>query len=123
MQTIVHYSLHLFFPFIIAYVFFNKDWKKVYIILLLTMVIDLDHLFIIPIFDPTRCSIGFHPLHSFYIIPIYLILLLVPRLRIIAIGILFHIFTDTIDCIWTFNYCHPCYINSTIHELLIFLKL
>jgi hypothetical protein len=120
MQTIVHYTLHLFFPFIIAYVFFNKEWGKVYIILLLTMAIDLDHLFITPIFDPTRCSIGFHPLHSFYAIPIYFILLFVPRLRIISMGILFHIFTDIIDCLWTFAKCHQCYMNSKIHELLLF---
>jgi len=117
MQVIVHYSLHLIFPAIIAYVFFRKDWKRVSLIFLLTMVIDLDHLLATPIFDPTRCSIGFHPLHSFYAIIIYFILLFVPKLRIISIGLLFHIFTDTVDCIWSFTKCHPCYLNSKIHAL------
>ena len=28
------------------------------------MVIDVDHLLADPIYDPDRCSIGFHPLHS-----------------------------------------------------------
>jgi hypothetical protein len=120
MQVIVHYSLHLIFPFIIAYVFFKKDWRKVYLIFLLTMLIDLDHLLATPVFDPTRCSIGFHPLHSFYAIMIYFVLLLIPKTRIISIGLLFHIFTDTIDCLWSFSKCHQCYMNSKIHELMVF---
>jgi hypothetical protein len=119
MQSIVHYSLHLIFPAIIAYGFFKKEWKRVYLIFLFTMIIDLDHLFATPIFDPTRCSIGLHPLHSFYAIIIYFILLLVPKMRIISIGILFHIFTDMIDCIWSFAKCHQCYLNSKIHGLLV----
>jgi hypothetical protein len=86
------------------------------------MLIDLDHLFATPIFDPLRCSIGFHPLHSFYAIAIYFILLLVPKLRIISIGILLHIFTDAIDCAWTFAKCHQCYMDSKIYELLLFFK-
>lgn len=122
MQVFIHYSLHLICPFIIAYVFFKKDWRKVYLIFLLTMLIDLDHLFATPIFDPTRCSIGFHPLHSFYVIMIYFALLLVSKTRIISIGLLFHIFTDLIDCLWSFAKCHQCYMNSKIHELMIFLN-
>ena len=38
------------------------------------MLIDLDHLLATPIFDPARCSIGFHPLHSYYAIGVYFIL-------------------------------------------------
>ncbi len=123
MQVIVHYSLHLIFPAIIAYGFFRKEWKRVYLIFLLTMIIDLDHLSATPIFDPTRCSIGFHPLHSFYAIIIYFILLFVPKLRILSIGLLFHIFTDTVDCIWSFTKCQPCYLNSKIHELWVYFNL
>jgi hypothetical protein len=44
MQTSIHYFLHLGFPFVIAYLFFRKDWKKVYLILIATMLVDLDHL-------------------------------------------------------------------------------
>ncbi len=122
MQTILHYSLHLLFPALIAFVFFRKDWKKVYVIFLLTMLIDLDHLFANPIFDPKRCSIGFHLLHSFYAIPIYIMLLFIPKkeIKIVSIGILFHILTDTLDCIWSFSNCYECFLNSKIHQLLAF---
>lgn len=122
MQVIVHYLFHLIFPLIIAYFFFRKDWKRVYFIFLLTMLIDLDHLLALPIFDPERCSIGFHPLHSFYAILVYTLLLFFPKTRIISIGILFHIITDTIDCIWTFTRCSDCYLNSKIYDLLVVLK-
>jgi hypothetical protein len=59
-KTLTHYFLHLIFPGIIAFVFYRKDWKKVYLILLATMLVDLDHLLADPIFDPNRGSIGFH---------------------------------------------------------------
>lgn len=117
MQTIVHYILHLIFPALIAYAFFKKDWKKVYLILLATMLIDLDHLFAVPLFDPMRCGIGFHPLHSFYALTVYFVMLFISRTRIIAIGLLFHLVTDTIDCIWIFSKCEPCYLQSKIYAL------
>ena len=37
------------------------------------MFVDLDHLLANPIYDPCRCSIGFHPLHNYFAIVIYLI--------------------------------------------------
>jgi hypothetical protein len=117
MQTLVHYSLHLIVPAIIAFVFYKEDAKKVYIIFLLTMLIDLDHLFATPIFDPQRCSIGFHFLHSWYAIAVYIIMLFFKKTRIVAIGLLFHIFTDIIDCIWMFSECKECYENSEIYKL------
>ncbi|MFA8300661.1 MAG: DUF6122 family protein [Hyphomicrobiales bacterium] len=100
LQTIVHYSLHLLVPAIIAYIFFRKIWKKAYIILLCTMLVDLDHLFATPMFEAGRCSIGFHPLHSFYAIGAYFILLFFPKTRIFGVGLLFHMFTDWQDCLW-----------------------
>ena len=60
--------MHFLVPGIIAYIFFRKRWKKVWLIFILTMLIDLDHLLATPIFDATRCSINFHPLHSYYAI-------------------------------------------------------
>lgn len=67
-----------------------------------TMLVDLDHLLARPIFDPARCSIGFHPLHSGYAIAFYFLLLLYPNkyVRIIAVGLLFHMATDFQDCLW-----------------------
>ena len=98
MQHLIHYFLHLIFPVFIAKTFYGERWLKVYVTLLLTMLVDVDHLLADPIFDPSRCSIGFHPLHSYVACGIYLICLLVPRLRILAIGLLLHMITDFIDC-------------------------
>jgi hypothetical protein len=64
------------------------------------MLVDLDHLFATPLFVPNRCSIGFHPLHSYYAIGFYVVLFFVPKFRIIAVGLLFHMFTDFQDCCW-----------------------
>ena len=119
MQPVVHYSLHLIFPAAIAYVLYKEQWRKVYLIFLLTMLVDLDHLFANPIFQADRCSIGFHPLHSYYAIAVYL-LMLIPKniIRIIAIGLLFHILTDLIDCLIMFERCPDCYSNSVLYKLI-----
>lgn len=98
MQGIVHYFLHIGFPLIIAFIFFPKKIGRVYILFLLTMLVDADHLLANPVFDPTRCSIGFHPLHSFWAIGVYIILLFPKQTRIIAIGLLMHMMADGIDC-------------------------
>ncbi|WP_299103770.1 DUF6122 family protein [uncultured Tenacibaculum sp.] len=101
MQTFIHYFLHFGFPIIIAYVFFRKEWKKVSLMLLATMLVDLDHLLAIPIFAPNRCSINFHPLHAYYAMIIYVIFLFLKKpFNIIGIGLLLHMVTDYIDCLW-----------------------
>lgn len=97
-QPVIHYSLHLILPLGVAFLFFRKKWKQTYFILLLTMLVDIDHLFANPIFDACRCSIGFHLLHSYPAIAIYILMLLFSRVRIIAIGLLMHMATDYIDC-------------------------
>lgn len=96
-RPIVHYGLHFIAPLAIAYIWSRERWRRSYLILLATMVIDLDHLWANPIFDPNRCSVGFHPLHSYIAIFIYMALLLHKKSRLIAIGLLFHIVTDSID--------------------------
>ena len=101
LQLTTHYSLHFLFPGFIAWVFFRKEWKKVWMIMIATMLVDVDHLFAYPhIFDPDRCSIGFHPFHSYFAIGVYGIMAWFPKLRIIAIGLLFHMLTDFLDCWW-----------------------
>ena len=74
-----------------------------------TMLIDADHLLAIPVFDPLRCSVGFHPLHSYFVIVIFIVLLFFPKTRIIAIGLLFHIFTDFLDCQWMLSFNNQPY--------------
>ena len=102
LQFILHYGLHfLIFPGLvsaIAYFYFKMDWKKVFLIMLLTMLVDIDHLFANPMFDPERCSIGFHFLHSYAAISLYAILVFFRKTRIVAIGLLLHMLTDYIDC-------------------------
>lgn len=105
LQFIIHYFLHLVFPAFIAWKFYRNKWLKVYIILLLTMLVDLDHLLADPIFQACRCSIGFHPLHSYIAGAVYVLLLFHPRTRIIAIGLLLHMITDGIDCIFNKYTC------------------
>ncbi|MFV0555315.1 MAG: DUF6122 family protein [Mangrovibacterium sp.] len=98
MQTFIHYFLHLIFPIVLAWVFFRKDWKRAYLIMLATMLVDLDHLLATPIFDPNRCSINFHPLHSYYAMAVYFTLLFLRKpFNIIGLGLLFHMLTDWLD--------------------------
>ena len=119
LQTIVHYSLHFLFPGALSWIFFRDQWKKAWLIMILTMLADLDHVWacrgfieekglqgIIEIFScpdlfvPDRCSIGFHPLHSYVAIGAYVLMLAVPYLRIVGLGLLFHMITDFQDCLW-----------------------
>ena len=100
LQLLVHYGLHLVAPLGIARWFYPERWKRVYLILLGTMLVDLDHLLADPVFDPDRCSIGFHPLHSHEAIAVYCVLLLFRRTRVVAIGLVFHMLTDFQDCFW-----------------------
>ena len=99
LQFTIHYSLHFLVPGIIAWIFFKKNWKKTWLILIATMLVDLDHLLVNPIYLPNRCSINFHILHSHFAILIYLLLLYFKKIRIIAIGLLLHMLTDFIDCL------------------------
>ena len=99
MRTFIHYFLHLGFPILIAYGFFRKDWVKVYLILIATILVDLDHLLAHPIFQADRCSINFHPLHTYYAMIGYVVLLFFRRpFNIIGLGLVFHMLTDYIDC-------------------------
>ncbi|MDB4290805.1 DUF6122 family protein [Cyclobacteriaceae bacterium] len=101
LQIIVHYTLHIFAPGIIAWFFFRARWSKVWLILLLTMAVDLDHLLMFPdVFVSHRCSVGLHLLHSYWAISIYILSLFWRKTRIIAVGLIFHMITDWLDCFW-----------------------
>jgi len=100
LQTLTHYSLHLLAPGLIAYLFFRSNWKKAWLIMLATMLIDLDHLLADPIFSPNRCSINYHPLHSYWAIVVFVILAFIKKTRILGVGLVLHIIADSIDCLW-----------------------
>lgn len=96
---IIHLILHITIPVGLARFFFPDKWKSISFVMVSTMAVDLDHLLANPIFDPLRCSIGFHPLHSYYAIAAYLLMLAVPKLRFVALGLLIHMGVDGLECL------------------------
>ena len=121
-QTLIHYFFHLGMPLIVAYVFFRNDYKKAYLILLVTMLVDLDNLLATPIFSPNRCSINFHPLHTYYAMAVYVSMLLLPKpYKIIGLGLLLHILTDLNDCVMTYSHIPQAFDNAPARELVIWL--
>jgi hypothetical protein len=84
---------------IIAWLFFRPDFKRATVIMFAGILIDLDHLLADPIVDPDRCSVGFHPLHSYYVIPLYLLLSFFPKTRLIGLGLVIHILLDWLACL------------------------
>lgn len=119
LQTLTHYFLHFIFIGAIAYWYDKKNWKKNWLILLATMLVDVDHVFADPLFDPMRCGIGYHPLHSHYAIGVYILGSIFVKHRVIKlvfIGLLFHMITDFIDCLWMFSKCEECYYSSAIYR-------
>jgi len=105
LQPAFHYFCHFGLPVLVALWFFKPHWKKVTLILWLTMLVDLDHLLATPLFDACRCSINFHPLHSYPAIGIYILLLFIPKCRLVAIGLLMHMATDQLDCWLSVRLC------------------
>ena len=99
-HSLMHLGLHVAVPLGVAWFFFKDCWQKAWVIMMLTMVIDLDHLFANPVYNPDRCSIDFHPLHSLPAIGIYCLIVAIPKLRLLGLGLLIHIVLDGVDCIW-----------------------
>jgi len=99
LKFIVHYGFHFLLPIVISLCFYKKNWIQVYFIFIGTMFIDLDHLLANPIFDTNRCSINFHPLHTFYAIGVYTTMLIPKKIRVLGIALLLHMFADYLDCI------------------------
>ena len=102
---------------VICLLVFKDNWRIASLLMISTMMVDLDHLLAVPIYDASRCSIGFHPLHQLFPIIIYLLLSLSPhffrvthlsispsfnsKLRLVqyvGLGLLIHMALDSIDC-------------------------
>jgi len=98
LRFFIHYGIHLLVPIAIGLLFFKENKGNAIIILLAGIVIDLDHVFANPIFDPNRCSIDFHPLHTYWAVGFYFLLLFTKRTRIFGIALLIHIIADMADC-------------------------
>ena len=100
-ELTLHLMLHLLVPALVAGIFFRQKMKLVYLIMTSTMLVDIDHLLANPVYDPGRCSIGFHPLHGFVPLLLYASLCFVPRLRYAryaGIGLVIHMALDSLDC-------------------------
>ncbi|MCP9292905.1 DUF6122 family protein [Gracilimonas sediminicola] len=111
----VHIISHFLVPLIVAWFFYRSKWKLAFLILIATMVVDADHLLANPVYDPNRCSIGFHPLHTIWAIAVYILMFTIPfylksgklseagekwnfRIQLTGLGLLIHMLLDGLDC-------------------------
>ena len=86
-------------PALAARVGWRKRWLRAWGVMVLANLVDLDHLLADPIFDPQRCSIGFHPLHSYLAVAMYAVLPFFQKTRVLGVGLLIHMGLDGIDCL------------------------
>lgn len=96
--------LHAAVPALVAWGVYRGSGKtigfrRVWGLLLLGWLIDIDHLLADPIYAPGRCSIGFHPLHTAPAIAVYGALAVPRATRLVGIGLLIHIALDALDCV------------------------
>lgn len=112
----LHLASHFIVPLLVALAFYRSRWLNATLWMVGTMVVDLDHLLADPIYDPERCSIGFHPLHTIPAIGVYAVLFAVPLVvgrkvdgpglrpaarvvHLIGLGLLIHMALDWADCL------------------------
>lgn len=100
LRSTVHLLGHALIPALAARLLWPRAWLTSWLVMVGANLVDLDHLLADPIYDPNRCSIGFHPLHSFPAIAAYLLLLVPRRGRVLATGLLLHMMWDQVDCWW-----------------------
>jgi Family of unknown function (DUF6122) len=100
LRSILHLVLHIAAPLAIAVAFYREQWRRAALIMLATMLVDLDHLLATPLYDPNRCSIGFHPLHTWPAIVVYIALTAPKKTRLVGVGLLVHMALDAFDCAW-----------------------
>ena len=110
-----HIALHFIIPPLVALAFYRKRWRIATLIMITTMLVDADHLLASPIYDPNRCSIGFHPLHTWPAISVYFALFIAPLItnikqdvriqstariaHLVGAGLIIHMGLDWIDCL------------------------
>jgi hypothetical protein len=99
LRHLLHYGIHFLVPILIAFWFFKDNRIKVALILLAGIIIDIDHLWATPLYDPNRCSVGFHALHSYWAIVFYCVLTFFKTTRVIGLALIIHIFADILDCL------------------------
>lgn len=115
----IHLVLHVLLP-LMAAVAISKALKElgcrfIFMLLMATMVVDIDHLLAEPIYAPGRCSIWFHPLHTLWPMVVYGLMMVWPFILKIAakpiakvhqivgllgLGLVVHMLLDWSDCLW-----------------------
>jgi hypothetical protein len=99
LSFLIHYGTHFIVPIGIAKWGYPTKFKQVLFIFWGAILIDVDHLLASPIFDPERCSIFFHPLHSSVAIMCYILLCFIQKTQIIGFALCLHILADSLDCL------------------------
>jgi hypothetical protein len=122
-RAATHMLLHALVPLIAAYLYVllasrslpMLSLKMVFLLLMATMAVDADHLIANPIYSPGRCSIWFHPLHTFWPMVIYGLMMASPIgfqllkgsiskvqliTGILGAGLVIHMILDWSDCLW-----------------------
>jgi hypothetical protein len=110
----IHVVLHFLVPLALAGVAYRRGWRSAAVIMLATMAVDVDHLLAQPIYDPERCSIGFHPLHQPWLIGLYVVAAIGPLMlrdpgaglrrwprvvHLAGVGLMIHMGLDGLDCL------------------------
>ena len=112
----LHIAAHFLLPLVVALAVYRPRWRSAWLLLVATMLVDLDHLLADPVYDPERCSIGFHPLHTTPAIAAYALLFAAPlllgrrrdgtglrpaarALHLVGLGLLIHMGLDLSDCL------------------------
>jgi hypothetical protein len=111
----LHIALHFIVPLAVALALYRRDWRFAALVMAGTIAVDVDHLLATPIYDPQRCSIGFHPLHTAPAIAAYALLFAAPLaatlthggaalagkarfVHLIGLGLVIHMALDWSDC-------------------------
>ena len=100
-QKITHLAGHTLLPIAISYAGYGSLWKSSAKIMIASNLVDVDHLLAKPIYNPNRCSIESHPLHSLPMIGLYSAMLLNEETQEWGVGLLTHMAVDYVDCINT----------------------
>lgn len=107
MNLIMHLLAGILLAYLVTLVFkklkSKEEFKRMVLWFSVSNLIDIDHLLANPIYSPLRCGINFHPLHSWFMLPIYVLGLFHKKSRFLSIGILFHLFLDGLDCMLIAN--------------------
>ncbi|MBD2841948.1 hypothetical protein IB285_06695 [Erythrobacter sp. KMU-140] len=100
-QPLLHYSGHWLAPFAIGWLLWRDNWLRTGAMIAAANLIDLDHFLADPIFNPDRCSIGFHLLHGWEAALVYAVMLAMPHwsIRAFGLGAIWHLAVDYGDCV------------------------